>query len=631
VDYRLAQYRRRRDTSASSEGFTCRVLWNQRDPILKLPDRRQASVPEGETAVRVADGSVWLFRFAKEYCNVARPVGTDRNQLPDLLRSWFGPKAGHPGTAFDVRFTASPDGLWVEPAQAEVVDLLPLLGIPAYPDLRAAAGAPAGDEEAPDVDRVWLPIEGAQPGQFAVRVTGTSMDGGSAPLRDGDWGIFRFARGVPLDALVNRVALVQLPAPGAGYRYVIKRLVRRDARWQLVSDNPDGPTVDVDDATPIARLERGIHPEALAPALGARLDDPATSFGLPDLQPTSGRYRGHLFVFVAGPGQLLATDRVAPPLPPRPGETAYVLAKTGVGWRYLGVGRQQADEIGLAIPEVDFATWRAYGHGREASRPLPEGVLERAQRLVDALVAERPTLRRVNGSTARILGTAARGGLRIDGGEGGFGERTVSLTDLAWVVAAAEDVRASGGILDEARVNRLRYLEGTPKESTRWIDTGWAIAAWDAGAERADVVVPVAPSVPQRLRRADGSEVDATYRVERKDGQTSIVFEARGGTKGTSSAQNTEYGEGLRLLLEKLAAEGAVITDAAVESRATAELTLEERRLDLGEPYPVAIGDAEELRRRIGKAQERIGRAPEARGGNATKRIRLWLPGNPGV
>jgi hypothetical protein len=41
---------------------------------------------------------------------------------------------------------------------------------------------------------------------------------------------------------------------------------------------------------------------------------------------------------------------------------------------------------------------------------------------------------------------------------------------------AAADVAANGGVLDEARVNRLRYLEGTPKGSTRWIDTGWAIA-----------------------------------------------------------------------------------------------------------------------------------------------------------
>jgi hypothetical protein len=53
----------------------------------------------------------------------------------------------------------------------------------------------------------------------------------------------------------------------------------------------------------------------------------------------------------------------------------------------------------------------------------------------------------------------------------------VSLVDFAWVVVAADDVAEHGGILDESRVNRLRYLEGVPKGSTRWIDTGWAIAA----------------------------------------------------------------------------------------------------------------------------------------------------------
>ena len=45
----------------------------------------------------------------------------------------------------------------------------------------------------------------------------------------------------------------------------------------------------------------------------------------------------------------------------------------------------------------------------------------------------------------------------------------MSATDLAWVLLAADDVRESGGLLDEARVNRLRYLEGTPNASTRWI------------------------------------------------------------------------------------------------------------------------------------------------------------------
>lgn len=53
LDYRLAQYRARKLRGAvSSEGFVCRVLWNQRDPILKLPSAQREQIPEGETDVR---------------------------------------------------------------------------------------------------------------------------------------------------------------------------------------------------------------------------------------------------------------------------------------------------------------------------------------------------------------------------------------------------------------------------------------------------------------------------------------------------------------------------------------------------------------------------------------------------
>jgi len=37
-------------------------------------------------------------------------------------------------------------------------------------------------------------------------------------------------------------------------------------------------------------------------------------------------------------------------------------------------------------------------------------------------------------------------------------------------------VAARGGTLDEPRVNRVRFLEGVGKGSTRYIDTGWALA-----------------------------------------------------------------------------------------------------------------------------------------------------------
>ena len=65
--------------------------------------------------------------------------------------------------------------------------------------------------------------------------------------------------------------------------------------------------------------------------------------------------------------------------------------------------------------------------------------------------------------------------LAFASGEEGFAERTVSLTDIGWVLVASDDVVQEGGLLDEQRVNRLRYIDGTPKSATRWIDTGWAL------------------------------------------------------------------------------------------------------------------------------------------------------------
>jgi hypothetical protein len=238
----------------------------------------------------------------------------------------------------------------------------------------------------------------------------------------------------------------------------------------------------------IARLDRSVRPEDLAPPVGTVIveQELAARFGLEEVLATTGRYGGHLFAFVDAKGLLAAPDRLRLPLADRrPGETAFAVARRADGaWRYLGVARWLDDDALWAIPEVDFATWRAWGEGREVSRRLPDGALAQAQQIATAIVSlgegdrwiEQAGQRR-----ARVVGEAPRGGLRIDGGEGGFAERTVSVADLAWVVAADKDVRVAGGILNEERVNRLRYLEGTPKGSTRWIDTGWAIAAWARG------------------------------------------------------------------------------------------------------------------------------------------------------
>ena len=298
VDLRLAQYRRRSDTEGrAKEGFVCRVTWNKRDPILKLPARRDA-VPQGDTDVRLADGSVWVFRFAKEFCNVARRPGSSTNELPDLLRRWFGPSAGQPGTAFQVAFRVSPDGLWAEPDRgaAPVIEL-PRRAVIAYPDLRAAAGHAASAVDAPERAQVALPLDRVDPEHFAVRVAGTSMDGGRSPLRDGDWAAFRIARSAPAASVEGRIVLVQTPAETTGSTYQIKRVVRSEDGWWLASDNPEGPRIKAtEESVVIARLDRAFHPEQLGPETGAVLEERelASRFGLDSIEPRSGRHHGHL-------------------------------------------------------------------------------------------------------------------------------------------------------------------------------------------------------------------------------------------------------------------------------------------------------------------------------------------------
>lgn len=492
VDYRLAMYRMRRKEDASGASFTTKVLWNQRDPILKLPSRKaHPDLPSGDTDVRMSSGEMWRFRFMKEFCNVAHPIGSGRNQLTDLLRRWFGLAAGRPGTAFHVRFSRSPDGLWVEPEVPEGISTAPRGMLIAFPTLRAAAGAARGPVElAPQAEAVRLPTTAQGEGLFAVRAVGDSMNGGKRPIRDGDWLVMRFARGASYEALDGRVALLQVPDADIGFAYQIKRIARDGARWQLRSDNPERPSFEAKpEMVPIAILVETIRPEDVGPRVGERLDEEALAraFGM-ESTPQSGRTEGHLFIRVEAPGALVAPDRVRFTAPDRrPGETAFVLARPrGESvFCYLGVARY-LDEEGLwACGGIDHATYRALGSGRGASRSLPAGARERAQALVEALLGRTGTFVERGSKRCRIIGRAHDGGLRIDGGPGGFAERTVSLTDLAWVLVARDDVQKTGGLLDEQRVNRLRYLEGTPKSSTRWIDTGWAIllgaATGDAG------------------------------------------------------------------------------------------------------------------------------------------------------
>jgi hypothetical protein len=102
ADYRTLSYRQ--SAAQREDGFRCKVIRNaSHEPILKLPTTQSSP---GERDVRLPNGDVWIFRFAKEFCNVAHPPGIARNKLGDLLRSWFGPNVGAPGRQDVVRFYA---------------------------------------------------------------------------------------------------------------------------------------------------------------------------------------------------------------------------------------------------------------------------------------------------------------------------------------------------------------------------------------------------------------------------------------------------------------------------------------------------------------------------------------------
>ena len=231
-----------------------------------------------------------------------------------------------------------------------------------------------------------------------------------------------------------------------------------------------GPTAGEPGTTFHVRFSRSpdgwwIEPlgESVATGLrvGAVVNDPQAAF-------TDGR----AVLTLSGTQSLARYDQVA--LQRGAPETdVEVFGEVDGAWRYLGRGQWDAEAQRHTIPEVDFTTWRALGAGRSASRALPEQDLEAARQWVDRLTAgELPRWVEARGKRCRVLGRSSKGGVRIDGGPDGFQPRSVSLLDLGWVCCAR---RQSDGSTNEVAVNRLRYLEGTPKGSTRYIDTGWAL------------------------------------------------------------------------------------------------------------------------------------------------------------
>ena len=83
--------------------------------LLFLPDRASTpGIPEGWHPV-VVDGKSLQANFVKIALNVVRSVDADENVLPAILRGWFGPDAGMPGTDYKVLCEEGEEGWLLKP------------------------------------------------------------------------------------------------------------------------------------------------------------------------------------------------------------------------------------------------------------------------------------------------------------------------------------------------------------------------------------------------------------------------------------------------------------------------------------------------------------------------------------
>jgi hypothetical protein len=110
LDWRLAQYLSR----GQFTDVVCSVSRNSSgNPILFLPSSGDG-LPKGSLDILV-DGRPMQAVIAKIAVNVVHAPGSSTNELPLILRGWFGKEAGTPGRGDRVRFHKAADTIVMEP------------------------------------------------------------------------------------------------------------------------------------------------------------------------------------------------------------------------------------------------------------------------------------------------------------------------------------------------------------------------------------------------------------------------------------------------------------------------------------------------------------------------------------
>ena len=271
VEWRLADYLLRSDAVATGS-VPCRVIHASGKPIISLDRAKNPQLPEGDVPLMV-DGVRHVARFVKIAVNVVHAEDSEANELAGILRGWFGPSAGHPGTQHAVLLDQTDGGWSMRP---ELVDADAGLAVPYYPSFAVACGAFAEAESGASpvaADSIELELRGGSSGSvapnpsthFVAVARGDSMAGGADPIRHGDPLLFEWARGVGRADLVGERVLVQM-SPGDGSTAVLKELRRDGGGWQLVSAAPGLAPIDgTSDMRIVARMVRRLEQAEVNP------------------------------------------------------------------------------------------------------------------------------------------------------------------------------------------------------------------------------------------------------------------------------------------------------------------------------------------------------------------------------
>jgi superfamily II DNA or RNA helicase/diadenosine tetraphosphate (Ap4A) HIT family hydrolase/HKD family nuclease len=116
VDWRLAEYLERARRTGEQK-ISCKVSQSNGRPLLFIDRKVSPLLPEGETPIRIG-GEMYVATFVKIAINVVRRPDGGENELPRILRGWFGPDAGMPGTRNYVTLELI-DGEWQMNAEGQ--------------------------------------------------------------------------------------------------------------------------------------------------------------------------------------------------------------------------------------------------------------------------------------------------------------------------------------------------------------------------------------------------------------------------------------------------------------------------------------------------------------------------------